>query len=376
MPLPETCTTTGSYFDGLSARPHPVTLMLGHSLEVIGDDFRLDWNLFDLRAADTVPPLMRVGPSGSAARVEFSDATLAYVLEARALDLRKSETGEGSVLRLVLWSIAAGVSVLLVAIYGVPRAAGILAPLVPDAVESRFGEAVEGQVVDLLGKPVLCEEPAGRAALDTLVAKLTAQAGLKETPRVTVRRHKVANALTLPGARVIVLSDIIEKSKTPDEFAAILGHEFGHVAARDPTRSVIAAGGTSFLLSLILGDLTGSTVLVTVGQAAISAGYSRDAERAADAYGVTMLRRSGGDPSALATILERIDDEPEDKGKGTSFLRSHPYTKERAATIRGMAGTEEEGRHILNDEEWQALRGICPAKPAKVPQQKPGKDNL
>lgn len=367
LPAIETVTAKGRYFDGLSARPHPVTLRLGHRLEVAGHGIRLDWGLFELRAAESLPPLMRVGPADGAARVEFSDETLARALEARAPDLHRSESGEGSVLRLVLWSIAAGVSVLLVAVFGVPAAAGLIVPLVPEAVEARFGQAVDGQVVNLLGKPLLCEAPAGRAALDRLVAKMTAGANLREAPQVAVRRHKVANALTLPGGRVIVLSDIIEKAKTPDEFAAILGHEFGHVAARDPTRSVIAAGGTSFLLSLILGDLTGSTILVTVGQVAISAGYSREAERAADAYGVAMMRRAGGDPAALASILERIDDEPDDKGKGTSFLRSHPYTKERAATIRGLAGAAT-GQRILSDEDWTALRAICPAKPAREPE--------
>lgn len=357
-------TATGTYFDGLSARPHPVTLRLSDSLQVTGADIRLDWSLHDLRGADTVPPLMRVGPAGSAARVEFSDEGLAAAVTEHCPDLSRREGGDGGVMRLVLWSIAAGLSVLLVAIYGVPVAAGILAPLVPAPVESRFGATVDGEVVRLLGQPPLCDEAEGRVLLDRLIARMTEGASLPAPPHVSVRRHATANALTLPGGRVIVLSDIVAKARTPDEFAAILAHEFGHVAARDPTRSVIAAGGTSFLLSLILGDFTGSTIAVVVGQTAISAGYSRDAERAADAFGVAMMRRAGGDPEALATILERIDDEPEDRGSGTSFLRSHPYTKERAAAIRAMAADSERGRRILSETEWEALRRICPAEGA------------
>lgn len=358
-------TATGTLFDGRSARPHPVTLHLAERLEITGTGIREDWSLFDIRAGETEPPTMRIGITDSPIRVEFTDPALAEALGARCPDLRVDDEGSGGVLRLVLWSIAAGVSVLLVAIYGVPIAAGILAPLVPQPVETRFGLAVDGQVVSLLGDPPLCAEPAGKAALDRLVARMTEGVGLPGDPVVSVRRHAVANALTLPGARVIVLSDILAKSKTPDEFAGILAHEFGHVAARDPTRAVITAGGVSFLLSLILGDLTGSTVIVGVGQAAISAGYSRDAERAADAYGVAMLARAGGDGAALASVLERIDSEADAERSPTGFLRSHPYTKERAATIRALAGTPSPGRAVLSEEDWQALRGICAAEPPK-----------
>ena len=117
-----------------------------------------------------------------------------------------------------------------------------------------------------------------------MVAALARTGSLPSDLRVSVRRSKTENALTLPGARVVVLSGLIAKARGPDEFAGVLAHEFGHVSVRDPTRALIQASGTSFLLSYLLGDLTGSTVLVALGQAVLSADYSRDAERAADAY--------------------------------------------------------------------------------------------
>ncbi|WP_147077759.1 M48 family metallopeptidase [Methylobacterium haplocladii] len=361
----EAIVATGTLFDGRSARPNPVTIHLGERLEITGAGIREDWSLFDIRAGETEPPTMRIGVAGSPIRVEFTHQALAAALAARCPDLRVDDEKRGGVLRLVLWSIAAGVSVLLAAIYGVPVAAGILAPLVPQPVEMRFGLAVDGQIVSLLGDPPLCAEPAAKSVLDRLVARMTEGAGLPGDPVVSIRRHAVANALTLPDARVIVLSDILAKSKTPDEFAGILAHEFGHVAARDPTRAVITAGGVSFLLSLILGDLTGSTVIVGVGQAAISAGYSRDAERAADAYGVAMLARAGGDGAALAAVLERIDSDADTEASPTGFLRSHPYTRDRAVKIRDLAGEKPQGRQVLSEDDWQTLQGICAAEPAK-----------
>ncbi|GEP08334.1 M48 family metallopeptidase [Methylobacterium gnaphalii] len=370
-PPPATIVATGTFFDGLSARPHPVTLRLGSRLEITGSGIREDWRLYDIRASETEPPTMRLALAGSPTRVEFTDEALSLGIEARCPDLRIDDEGRGGMLRLVLWSIAAGISVLLVAIYGVPAAAAIIAPLVPQEVETRFGAAVDGQVVSLLGDPPLCDGAAGKAVLDRLVTRMTEGAVLPGPLVVSVRRHTMANALTLPGARVIVLSDLIEKANTPDEFAGVLAHEIGHVAHRDPTQSVITAGGVSFLLSLILGDLTGSTVIVGVGQAAIAAGYSRNAERAADAYGVAMMLRAGGDGAALATILERIDKDAEKEGSPTGFLRSHPYTKERAATIRRLAGARRPDTGILSNEDWQALKGICSARTSKPGDAKP-----
>lgn len=373
IPPIETISADGLCFDGRSARPHPVTIRLGERLEITGAGIREDWSLFDVRASETEPPTRRIFVAGSPLRVEFTHERLSDALAARCPDLHEDDEGRGGVLRFVLWSVAAGVSVLLVAIYGVPAMAGLIAPLVPQPVETRLGTEVDRQVVSLLGDPPLCGEPAARAVLDRLVARLTAGAALPNGPTLSVRRHRTANALTLPGGRVIVLSDILAKATTPDEFAGVLAHEFGHVAARDPTRSVITAGGTSFLLSLILGDITGSTIIVAVGQMAISAGYSREAERAADAYAVAMMRRAGGDPAALAAILERIDSEDDKDSDATALLRSHPYTKERASAIRGLAGQATAEARILSEEDWQTLRGICPQEPPKSGSGKAGK---
>jgi Zn-dependent protease with chaperone function len=355
----------GRYFNGASARPHQVCLRLDGRFRVTGPGVARDWNPLDLRAADSMPPLMRVGPAHEPERVEFSDDALAAALAARCPDLHRRDEA-GGVLRLVLWSVAAGLSVLLVAILGVPHLARLLVPLVPETVEARLGATVEPQVLRLLGSPPACTEASGRAALARLVARLAA-AGQADgaSPSdlaVSVRRQGTANAFALPGARVILLSGLIERAKAPDEVAAVLAHELGHVSARDPTRSLIRASGTSFLLSLILGDLTGSTMIVAIGQALLSAGYSREAERAADAHAVGLMARAGGNGAALADVLERISSDDDRRGT-LDLLRTHPLTAERAAAIRALAGPEAPGRQILSAEDWAALKGICGPSP-------------
>ncbi len=356
-------TAEGRFFDGLSALPHPVTVQLTDRFRVSGSALHRDWDPRDLRATVSVPPLMRVGPVGESSGVEFSDDTLSAALAARCPNLHRRDDPGGTV-RLVLWSIAAGLAVLLVAVFGMPRIAGLLVPLVPDAAESRLGAMAEPQFLRILGDPKSCTAPAGREVLDGLVARLVAAAGpggsLPPDLTVSVRRHGTANAFALPGGRVIVLSGLITRARTPDEVAAIMAHELGHVRGRDPTRSLIRASGTSFLLSLVLGDLTGSTIIVGLGNALLSAGYSRDTERAADAFAVDVMARAGGNGAALADILERIaGDEKGGLSEALAILRSHPLTRERAAAIRAQAGLTPPGRAILSGDEWTALRGLC-----------------
>ena len=362
-------TGTGRYFDGLSAQPVPVSLRLAEGrLEVQGPGLRRDWNCLDLRAADALRPLMRIGPAGASDRVEFSDAALANALDGFCPDLHAGPAKGSGTLRLILWSAAAGASLLLLAIFGMPALAGILAPLVPESAENRLGAAVEGQIVTLLGKPPICDVPAGRAALDRMVAALAGTGALPANLRVAVRRSKTENALTLPGARVVVLSGLISKAQSPDELAGVLAHEFGHVSVRDPTRALIQASGTSFLLSYVLGDLTGSTVIVGLSQVVLSAGYSRDAERAADAYSVAAMARAGADGAALAAMLERI---ARDDADGVALLRSHPFTRERAAAIRAQAQALTSRSSIrgpiLDAQDWAALKGICPQQDQAKP---------
>ena len=219
-----------------------------------------------------------------------------------------------------------------------------------------MGEAVDRHVRYLLDYPPPCDDRSGRASLDRLVARLARDGGLPEGVQISVRQHDSANAFALPGRRVILLSALIDAARTPDELAAVLAHEFGHVSVQDPMRAVIAASGTSILLSLVIGDLSGSTVLIGLGQATLAAGYSRDAESAADAYAVRLLQRAGGDASALATILERLDGEADSSALG--ILRSHPFVNERAHAIRALAG-QAPSAGLLSDEEWKALKSIC-----------------
>src|SRR5262249_35694363 len=125
--------------------------------------------------------------------------------------------------KVVAWSMAAVISLLLVGVFGVPAIADRLTPYVPNAVEHRFGEAVDAQVRDMLhrerrGPAFECgqadAEKAGRAALSRLAARLQAAASPAISINLAVLRKPQPNAFALPGGHIYLFEGLINKAET------------------------------------------------------------------------------------------------------------------------------------------------------------------
>jgi Zn-dependent protease with chaperone function len=248
-------------------------------------------------------------------------------------------------------------------VFGVPAIATHLAPLVPYRVERLLGNAVDAQVRSMLdeGKPGVAfecgqtdNEKTGRAAFGQLMGNLEAAAALPIPLSPAVVRKADANAIALPGGRIYVFEGLIDKSESPDELAGVLAHEIGHVARRDGTRSVLQAGGLSFLFGMLLGDFVGGGAVVFVAKTVLQSRYSRAVETAADAYSADLMIRIAGDPHALAAILKRIAGEANGWSK---LLLDHPETRQRVAAIeQASRGTPQP---LLDSAQWAALKRIC-----------------
>jgi predicted Zn-dependent protease len=166
----------------------------------------------------------------------------------------------------------------------------------------------------------------------------------------------MANAAALPGGRVYILGGLLRRANEPDEIAGILAHEFGHVAHRDGMRKMIQAGGSSFLLGLLFGDITGGGTLILLGRALVDSSYSRDAEAAADRFAADLMTALGRSPKAMGVFLVRL------AGPGTGvlppFLSGHPVSAERLEALKAREGPLT-GAPLLTDEEWRDLKSIC-----------------
>ncbi len=366
------------YFDGTCSTRHEV------KVEAVAAGLRIttkkpaglvldEWTYDDLRRMAAPDGVLRLSRCGETlfARLEIRDPELACAIEDRAATLDRGGSGERRLRRkIVCLSFAAGVSLVVTAIYGVPELATQLVPFVPVAVERKLGDAVDKNVhaaldSQHLGAAFTCgrgpSELPGRSALDKLAGRLEAAAALPVALHIDVVRRPEPNAVALPGGRIYVNQGLIDQAQTPDELAGILAHEMGHVAARDGTRVVLQTAGLSFLFGMMLGDFVGGGAVVIAAKTVLKSSYSRHVESAADAYSVALMQKAGGDPHALGVILERI---VVDKDHGIGILRDHPETKDRIAAINAI-GAGAPTVPFLDIAEWRALKQICAALPPK-----------
>jgi Zn-dependent protease with chaperone function len=238
--------------------------------------------------------------------------------------------------------------------FGMPVLANRLAAVIPYAWEKPLGDAVDGQVRAMFG--TTCEKPDGVAALHKLVGELQAIAQLPITPDPAVPQSTVPNAFALPGGRIYVLSGLLATSENPDELVGVLAHELGHVARRDGLRRLIREGGTSFLVGLLFGDVTGSGVVLMAGRIVLGAAHSRAAEEGADAFAMAIMHRLGRPTAPMGALLQRITGPDQDAVP--SILRDHPLTPDRKAMLEADDSAAT-GPGLLDPVEWQALKRIC-----------------
>ncbi|MDH6260624.1 M48 family metallopeptidase [Bradyrhizobium sp. BR13661] len=352
------------FFDGLSSRRRQVMLTLADALEIAelseveAGSLVTRWAYDEIRRADSPPGILRLTSTAAPplARLEIRDAAFAADIAARCPRLDEHRTTGRGVAKIVGWSVAAAVSIVCVVLFGVPLAADRLAPLVPKPIERRIGDASEVQMRTLFGRES-CSDPAGQAAFSKLVNRLRDAAGLDDDSMTSgVLPSSVPNAFALPGGKVFMLNALLEKAESPDEVAGILAHELGHLKHHDNMRGLIYNGGTSFLIGLLFGDVTGSSAVIFASRSLVEASYSREAETDADTFAIEIMHKLGRSPKPAAELMFRITGK--EGGSGFTILASHPLTEDRLARMT-REDRPASGPPLLTDKEWQALKGIC-----------------
>jgi hypothetical protein len=346
------------FYDGASSRRHVVQLVLKDRLEISESGTTLAiWPLEEIRRADGVAGILRLScvTAPSLARLEVRDAALATALSLRCPRLNDHAAGRHSVNAIVGWSVAAAISIVAMIWFGLPLAADRLAPLVPSALERRIGDAAEGQIVVMFGGKT-CSNAAGRVAFNKLMKEISAAAGFDTPVRATVLETPVPNAFALPGGKVYLFSGLLAKAENPDEVAGVLAHELGHVRHRDNTRNMIYSGGTSFLIGLLFGDVTGSGAMIFASRSLFTASYSREAEQGADDFSVDVMHRLGRPTKPMGDLIFRITGNQADKT--LSILANHPLTEDRLKHL-SEENRPASGPPLLTENEWTALKAIC-----------------
>jgi Zn-dependent protease with chaperone function len=346
------------YFDGTSSRRRLVTLEFNDRLEIREYEHTLAaWSYADVRLADSPSGTLRVTclTAPGLARLEIRDAAVAAALTTRCARLDENIPGRHGIARIVGWSLAATVSIVAVVLFGVPLAADRLTPLVPPAFERRLGDVAEGQVKTMFGGKI-CDNASGQAAFTKLVNAVRESAGLDTSIQSQVLSSPIPNAFALPGGKVYVFNGLLAKAENADEIAGILAHELGHLSHRDGTRNLIYNGGTSFLIGLLFGDITGSGALIFASRSLVTASYSREAERNADTFAIDAMHGLGRSPKPMGELMFRVTGKEGDRS--LSILASHPLTEDRLARM-SSEDQPPSGPPLLTAAEWASLKAIC-----------------
>jgi predicted Zn-dependent protease len=355
-------TFDGRYSDGRTAAAVPVSIAFGADGLIIqaGAAAPFVWPYERLLAAaplesDSIDALLalrdRPGATLFVAGQEFPTA-----LRQRAPHLTpRSEIWRGLRPGLVVTAL-----VLLIAatvyLLGLHPAQAV-ARLMPERTRAALGSQV---VASLAHNRKLCEDPAARAALNRLVARLLAGAGTPMQAHVVVLDWSLVNAFAAPGGQVILTNGLIQQAKSPDEVAGVLAHEFGHVIELHPETSLVRAMGLSTAAQLIFGG--SPSTLANIGIVLAQLRYTRRAEREADAHGLRLLRQAGISAAGIVDFFERVEGKRKLGGVAKTldeleFIRTHPLTSERIAKAR--AQPDYPASPALSPQDWQALRGAC-----------------
>ncbi len=157
------------------------------------------------------------------------------------------------------------------------------------------------------------------------------------------------NAYAFPGGSIAATRGILLKLEDEAEFAALIGHELGHVNARHTARQMSKGTLTQLLVSgvavyagtqsAVLGDLT--STLGMVGAGALLASYSRDNEREADALGMEYMVKAGYGSGGFVGLMGMLKSLSEHKPSSTELLfATHPWSGERYQTAVDSAQTQ------------------------------------
>jgi predicted Zn-dependent protease len=267
-------------------------------------------------------------------------------------------------MRLATWALAAVAGVALQIGILVPLLADRLATFVPPAGERALGEATFGQIREALagaGLPPLgtCGNADGLAALEAMLVRLGVARGTEDAIKVFVLDHEMVNAFALPGGYVVFFRGMIDAAVSPNEIAAVLAHEVGHVVNRDPTRHALRSAGSIGVLGLLFGDFAGGAAVLFLTEQLISASYSQGAEAGADEYAYTALEAADVSPAALGDMFDRLRAKYGDAEGIVAHFLSHPTLSSRIERAREVAREDALYQDILNENAWRALKAVC-----------------
>ncbi len=189
------------------------------------------------------------------------------------------------------------------------------------------------------------------SAVDVIGDRL--KEGLKHSDyqyRFVVFESEMINAFTVPGGNILISSGLIAFCDSPEELAAVMAHEMGHVEERHVLARLIKELGIDILTSgdqYVLGEVTGILS---------STSFDRKQEEAADRFAAELLERSNMEPRILATFFRKLEEETDNElMKHFEIISTHPNFGSRIRNALSYKPADD-FEAIPLDLPWEAIK--------------------
>jgi Zn-dependent protease with chaperone function len=339
------------YFDGRSSRPHAARLYaLGDRLSVApapGEDFDpLSVPIAQVRWPERTRHGGRIaqlpeGASVQALDVGAWDTWAAELGHREGWVVRAQQTWRGVALAFALLLAAGGAMYA----WGLPSLARGVTAAVPQRIDALIGAQALESIDGTLLKPSALP-PAEQQRIRGAFARMVRATHPSDAPpwklefRSAGDKRLGPNALALPGGTIILTDELVALMPGNDDAVlGVLGHEFGHVRLRHGMRQLVQASAIGFAVSVAFGDY--GTLIGSAPVLLATLGYSRDAEREADAEALRLMRGAGIRPRTMVDFFEAVEAWRARQGRGKGeddpigiAFSSHPATAERIAYFR------------------------------------------
>ncbi len=155
-----------------------------------------------------------------------------------------------------------------------------------------------------------------------------------------------ANAFALPGGRIGVHTGLLDVAETPDQLAAVLGHEVGHVLAQHGNARVsnsrLAQQGMSLASAFLGGDAASQQQMMGLLGMGVDYGilkpFGRGDESEADIIGLALMARAGFDPRASIILWQNMGRASGGQAP-PEFMSTHPSHTTRIADLQAQMST-------------------------------------
>jgi predicted Zn-dependent protease len=201
--------------------------------------------------------------------------------------------------------------------------------------------------------------------------------------RLYLMRNAAFNASMFPSGMMIVHTGLMARVRSEAQYAAVLGHEAGHYFRKHTIQQYRSIRRKSAAMAVVGAAAGAAAGFASSGASWINAAYainsalllsvfqfSREDEAEADAYGISLMAKSGYTPGAAAEVWKQLIEErkasAEQRNKryrdrSQSVLSTHPPSEDRMTDLADTAAYLSEARQRETSDgraEW--LAAIAP----------------